>query len=56
MKPLSERDENFQELCVVPLQDVSGVGMKPLSERDENRPLGPKRDQVCRKCRNEATL
>jgi len=34
MKPLSERDENFYDGEIKPVDRY--VGMKPLSERDEN--------------------
>ena len=37
MKPLSERDENFQVILDVNPGFSDDVGMKPLSERDENR-------------------
>jgi len=37
MKPLSERDENIDNINGDSCVACGKVGMKPLSERDENR-------------------
>jgi len=37
MKPLSERDENWQPVTGSIWMENALVGMKPLSERDENK-------------------
>jgi len=37
MKPLSERDENWQATVFIYFLQKASVGMKPLSERDENQ-------------------
>ncbi len=55
MKPLSERDENFN--FPIDTRTVSiKVGMKPLSERDENRTVSIKSFFSIISSRNEATL
>jgi len=56
MKPLSERDENTENLSETIKSACHNVGMKPLSERDENNSLGEASKFHASPCRNEATL